>query len=570
MQKRWNILPGNEQKTNALHDALKINPILCRILVQRGVDNYDLAKKYFRPQLSDLHDPWLMKDMDLAVHRIFEAFSRKEKILVYGDYDVDGTTSVACMFNFLQKIYHPQLIDFYIPHRYREGYGISRMGIEFAKEHGFSLVISLDCGIKSTDLIAYASTLDIDFIVCDHHLPDATLPPSVAILNPKQKDCPYPYKELCGCGVGFKLITALSQHIGLPDEDYYCYLDLVATAIAADIVPMTGENRILAYFGLKKVNESPNNGIKALIHLSALKKELLINNLVFMIAPRVNAAGRMDDARKAVQMFIAPSYEEALTFAEQLHADNTDRKEADSSITEEALSIIENDEALLKRKSTVVFKSHWHKGVVGIVASRLIEKYYRPTIVLTQSGELVSGSARSVSGFNLYEAIHACREHLIGYGGHFAAAGMTLLPEQLESFSLKFEEIVSSTIDPLLLIPEIVVDSQIQFRDLTTSFYNILKQMEPFGPENMRPVFLAKKVIDSGYSKIVKDAHIKFSVKQDNTIFSGIGFNMVDKFLLLKTGQPVDIIFTVDENEWNGEKNLQLKVIDLKLSEPGI
>ncbi|MBS1599608.1 MAG: single-stranded-DNA-specific exonuclease RecJ [Bacteroidetes bacterium] len=569
MQKRWNILQGDEHKAVELQNALKIHPALCRILTQRGIETFEAAKKYFRPELKDLHDPWQMRDMDKAVHRIFEAFSKREKILVYGDYDVDGTTSVACMFTFLQKIYHPELLDFYIPHRYREGYGISKAGIDFAKENGFSLIISLDCGIKSTELIGYAITLGIDFIVCDHHLPDITLPPAVAILNPKQKDCNYPYKELCGCGVGFKLITALSEHLGLPEEDYYCYLDLVATAIAADIVPMTGENRILAYYGLKRVNESPNNGIRALIHLSTLKKELSINNLVFMIAPRVNAAGRMDDAKKAVQMFVAPTYEVALKYAEQLHADNTDRKEADSTITEEALAIIESDEILINRKSTVVFQSHWHKGVVGIVASRLIEKYYRPTIVLTKSGELVAGSARSVSGFNLYEAIHACRDHLVGYGGHFAAAGMTLLPDQVESFSLKFEEIVSSTIDPDLLIPEIIVDSPIQFKDLTSSFYNILQQMEPFGPDNMRPVFIAKNVMDSGYSKIVKDAHIKFSLKQNNTVFSGIGFNMADKIHFLKSGKPVDILFTLDENEWNGEKNLQLRVIDLKLSEPG-
>jgi single-stranded-DNA-specific exonuclease len=444
------------------------------------------------------------------------------------------------------------------------------MGIDFAKENGFSLIISLDCGIKSDVLIAYAKTLDIDFIVCDHHLPDKVIPPAVAILNPKQKDCNYPCKELCGCGVGFKLITALSEHLGLPEQDYYCYLDLVATAIAADIVPMTGENRTLAFYGLKKVNEDPNNGIKALIQLSALKKELQINNLVFMIAPRVNAAGRMDDARKAVQMFVAGTYDAALKYAEMLHADNTDRKEADSNITEEALAIIEKDEISRQRKSTVVFQSHWHKGVVGIVASRLIEKYYRPTIVLTQSGELVAGSARSVTGFNLYEAIHACREHLLGYGGHFAAAGMTLLPDQVESFSLKFEEIVSSTIDPHLLIPEIIIDASVRFKDLTNSFYNILEQMEPFGPENMRPVFIARNVMDSGYSKIAKEAHIKFSLKQDNILFTGIGFNMADKFQLLKS-KPVDIIFSLDENEWNGEKNLQLKVIDLREaeSEPG-
>ncbi len=353
----------------------------------------------------------------------------------------------------------------------------------------------------------------------------------------------------------------------MPEEDYYCYLDLVATAIAADIVPVTGENRVLAFYGLKKVNEKPNHGIKALIDLSVLKKQLLLNNLVFMIAPRVNAAGRMGDASKAVHMFIAGSYEEALSYAEMLHSDNSDRKEADTNITEEALAIIESNEILINRKSTVVFQSHWHKGVVGIVASRLIEKYYRPTIVLTQSGEVVAGSARSVNGFNLYEAIHACREHLLGYGGHFAAAGMTMLPEQVELFSAKFEEIVSTTIEPRLLIPEIIIDAEVEFVNLTSSFYNILKQMEPFGPENMRPVFIARNVTDTGYSKVVKEMHIKFSLRQGNTIFTGIGFNMAHKFHLLPEKKPLDMIFTLDENEWNGQTHLQLKVIDIRENE---
>src|SRR5215467_7124967 len=482
MQKRWNILKSDEQKTASLQAQLKINPTICSILVQRRIDDFDIAKQYFRPQLSDLHDPWLMKDMEKSVHRVFDAINNKEKILVFGDYDVDGTTAVACMYQFLQKIYRPEFVDFYIPHRYREGYGISKLGIDFAYENGFSLVISLDCGIKSVDLITYAKTLGIDFIVCDHHMPDAILPPAVGILNPKQPGCFYPYKELCGCGVGFKLIAALSEHLALPEADYHCYLDLVATAIAADIVPMTGENRILTFYGLKKVNEYPNSGIKALISLSELKKELHINNLVFIIAPRINAAGRMDDARKAVQMFIAKSYEEALSFAEMLHSDNSDRKEADSNTTEEALAIIEQSEILINRKSTVVFQSHWHKGVVGIVASRLIEKYYRPTVVLTQSGEVVAGSARSVSGFNLYEAIHACRDHLLGYGGHFAAAGMTLLPEQVAAFSLKFEETVAAMIQPRSLVPEIVIDAELPFETIRQTFYNILRQMEPFGP----------------------------------------------------------------------------------------
>ncbi len=559
-------MQADPSKVHALHESLKISPVLCQILVERGIDTFDLAKSYFRPQLAALHDPWLMKDMDKAVERIFEAFSREEKILVFGDYDVDGTSAVACVFQFLAKVYQPQRLDFYIPHRYREGYGVSKLGIDFARENQFTLIISLDCGIKSVDLIDYARSLGIDFIVCDHHLPDQRLPAARAILNPKQPGCLYPYKELCGCGVGFKLITALAQHIGLPEEDVFCYLDLVATAIAADIVPITGENRVLAYYGLKKINENPSHGIRALMQLSDLTKQLYMNNLVFMIAPRVNAAGRMDDARKAVQMFIAPSFEEALSYAQMLHTDNSSRKEADNSITEEALQLLEADPAHLERKSTVVFQPHWHKGVVGIVASRLTEKYYRPTVVLTSSGEIVAGSARSVIGYNLYEAIHACREHLLGYGGHFAAAGLTLLPDQLEGFKAKFEQVVGATIEPRLLIPEIVIDAEIQFKEMNRSFYNILTQMEPFGPENMRPLFLARSIKDTGQSKIVKDAHVKFSVEQEELLFNGIGFNLAAKFPLLQTRKPVDLLFTLEENEWNGQKNLQLKVVDFRLT----
>jgi single-stranded-DNA-specific exonuclease len=565
MEKRWKIVAPDRQKSDLLLQSLKISPVICNILVQRGIETFEQSKKYFRPEMTDLHDPWLMKDMDKAVERIILAVSNKEKILVFGDYDVDGTTAVACLYRFLKKI-HPDL-DFYIPHRYREGYGVSKAGIDHAKENGFTLIISLDCGIKSIDLISYAKQLGIDFIVCDHHLPDEELPPAVAILNPKQKDCNYPYKELCGCGVGFKLISALAPQFGLGDDDIYECLDLVATAIAADIVPITGENRILAFYGLKKANENPNNGIKALAFLSSLVKELHINNLVFMIAPRVNAAGRMDDARKAVQMFIAETYDEALHFAEMLHSDNTDRKEADGSITGEALTLINENSEWLERKSTVVYRSHWHKGVVGIVASRLIEHYYRPTIVLTKSGEFAAGSARSVPGFNLYEAVHACREHLIGYGGHFAAAGLTLEIDKIDAFRKKFEEIVSATIHPELLIPEIVIDAEINFSDIQWPFYNILQQMEPFGPENLRPVFVAKKVWNTGYSKIVKEEHIKFSLKQNNTVFTGIAFKMSDKFHLLQMNKPIDVVFKIDENEWNGNKTLQLRIIDFRISE---
>ena len=393
------------------------------------------------------------------------------------------------------------------------------------------------------------------------------LPDAVAILNPKQIDCNYPYKELCGCGVGFKLITALAQHYSINEEFYYCYLDLVATAIAADIVPMTGENRILAYHGLQQINTNPSAGIKSLIKLGGIQKELNITNVVFVIAPRVNAAGRMDDAKKAVQLFIEKDPEKAFAIAEMLHSDNSDRKEADSSITEEALAVIDNDAILINRKSTVVYKEHWHKGVVGIVASRLTEKYYRPTVVLTRNGDIVTGSARSVTGFNLYEAVHACREYLIGYGGHFAAAGLSMLPDNVQAFTNRFEEEVAATIPDHLLIPEIVIDSEISFSTITATFYKIICQMEPFGPLNMRPVFIARNVTDAGYTKIVKDFHIRFVLKQDDITLTGIGFNMADKFPLIETKKPLDVVFTIDENEWNGETNLQLKVIDLRPSE---
>ncbi|HRO69022.1 MAG TPA: single-stranded-DNA-specific exonuclease RecJ [Chitinophagaceae bacterium] len=564
MEKRWTIIPGDPDKAEALNRVLKISPVFCKILTQRGITTYDEARDFFRPQLSHLHDPWLMKDMNKAVERILPALENQEKVLVFGDYDVDGTTAVASMYSFLKK--NGFNVDFYIPHRYREGYGVSKAGIDFAKENGFTLIISLDCGIKSYVLITYAKTAGIDFVVCDHHLPDEILPPAIAILNPKQSDCHYPYKELCGCGVGFKLITALAEKLKLPEQFVYEYLDLAAVAIAADIVPITGENRILAYYGLQKANENPNPGIKALCHLGGVQTQLQINNLVFIIAPRVNAAGRMDDATKAVQLFISETYEEALTFAEQLHSDNTNRKEADTSTTQEALALIEENENWINSKSTVLFKPHWHKGVVGIVASRVIEQYYRPTIILTQSGNLAAGSARSVPGFNLYEAVHACRDHLLGYGGHFAAAGMTLEIDKIDAFRAKFEDIVASTIDPDLLIPEILIDAEISFDDITWPFYNILNQMEPFGPENLRPVFLTRNVVDTGYSRIVKETHLRFSLRQGGRTFTGIGFNLHDKYECLRQKQPCDIVYKLDINEWNGEKSLQLRVIDCRPS----
>jgi single-stranded-DNA-specific exonuclease len=563
--KRWRIEKTDQAIAGALYAGLKIHPVLCNLLAQRGVKNFEEAKDFFRPSLSGLLDPWLLKDMHKAVDRILQAFRAGEKILVFGDYDVDGTTSVACMYKFLKKYY--EAVDYYIPHRYREGYGVSKAGIDLAIEQNFTLIISLDCGIKSTDLIGYAKNAGVDFIVCDHHMPDDELPPAVAILNPKQKDCAYPFKDLCGCGVGFKLICALAETMKLPAEEAYEYLDLVATAIAADIVSMNGENRIMAYFGLKKANENPNAGIRALCQLSGLKESIQISNLVFIIAPRVNAAGRMDDARKAVQLFISDTPEEALLWAEELHTDNTNRREADSNITDEALLLIDSDEALVKKFSTVLYQPHWHKGVVGIVASRLIEHYYRPTIVLTQSGDYVAGSARSVSGFNVYEAVHKCKDLLLGYGGHFYAAGMTLEPGNVEAFCKKFEEVVTASIDPDMLVPEILIDAEINFSDISMSLFHIISQMEPFGPGNLRPTFVTKKTFDTGYSKVVKEKHLKFSLRQNGIVISGIGFGLADKIDILKSNKPVDIVYKLDENEWNGQKSLQMKVIDVKLSE---
>lgn len=567
MQKRWTVKTYQPNQERLLQAALKVHPLLCRLLVQRGITTFESARHFFRPSLTDLHDPWLMKDMDKAISRIELAFFRNEKILVYGDYDVDGTTAVATVYAFLLKIYSN--IEYYVPHRYREGYGISMQGITYARENDFSLVIALDCGIKSIDHIRHASELGIDFIVCDHHLPDSELPPAVAILNPKQADCPYPYKELSGCGIGYKLICALAQKRGMPDSDANACLDLVATSIAADIVPMTGENRVLAFHGLKKVNEDPLPGIRALIELSALKEHLTISNLVFVIAPRVNAAGRMDDARKAVNLFIENDPAQAAAIAAVLHADNFDRKEIDNTITQEALTIIQNDDSMTARKSTVLYQAHWHKGVVGIVASRLIDKYYyRPTIILTQSNDKVAGSARSVTGFNVYEAIHQCRDLLENYGGHFYAAGMTLKTENVKAFQDRFEEVVSKTILPDMLVPEIVIDTEITFNDITPAFNNILKQFEPLGPENLRPVFLARNLTDNGFSRIVKDEHIRFSVKQyrSNVTMTGIGFYMAEKFPLVTSKKPFDMVFTIEENEWNGATVLQLKVMDIRES----
>lgn len=566
MKKRWNILSFNRETVAHLQEVLQVNPTLCKLLDQRGIKTFEEARAFFRPSLKALHSPWLMKDMRKAVDRIQLAVERKEKVLVYGDYDVDGTSAVATMFMFLQNIIDSEHLEFYIPHRYREGYGVSKAGIDFAKEHDFSLIISLDCGIKSVDLIDYANQLNIDFIVCDHHLPDTKLPNAVALLNPKQSDCNYPFKELCGCGVGFKLICALTEHFGLSPELPYSFLDLNAIAIAADIVPIVDENRVLTYYGLQKINTDPSPGIKAILEKAEVKLPLTITNVVFIIAPRVNAAGRMDDARKAVNLFIEKDRDAALELATALQSDNTDRKVEDSSTTEEALKMILADTNAPHRKTTVVYADHWHKGVVGIVASRLIENHYKPTVVLTRSGEMVAGSARSVPGFNLYEAIHACRQHLVAYGGHMAAAGLSMLPENVTLFQEEFERFVSSTIDPKLLTQEIIIDAEVTPNDVTYSLYKLIMQLEPFGPGNMRPVFVLKNINATSVS-VLKEKHLRITVSLNGNTISCIGFNLAELEELVKYGRSFNMAFSMDENTWNGNTSLQLKIIDIRPNE---
>lgn len=563
--KRWTVKPADEQKVNRLCEALNIQPAICRILVQRGIEDYESARLFFRPELSHLHDPFLMKDMKKAVERISEAIEWHERIMVYGDYDVDGTTAVSLLYSFLRKNYKGDLA-FYIPHRYREGYGISRQGIDYAHANGYNLVITLDCGIKSVEMIAYAKSLGIDVVVCDHHLPDDELPPAFAILNPKQSDCTYPYKELSGCGIGFKLASALAIHWKQSMESVYQYLDLVATSIAADIVPMDGENRILAFYGIKRINESPCLAISTLKALAGVTRPLSISDLVFVIGPRVNAAGRMDDARKAVEFFIETDPEKIQALAAALHSDNDDRKEVDKSTTEEALAIMQ-DEAMQGRRSTVLFRPHWHKGVVGIVASRLIDHYYRPTILLTSANGKATGSARSVSGFNIYEAIHECRDLLDNYGGHFYAAGMTMGEDRVNEFIDKFEKVVAATITEEQRTPEIEIDAEIPLTLVKPAVYNIIKQFEPFGPANMKPVFITRGLYDyQGKSVIVKDQHLRVVVYQQNgSVAEGIGFGLADKYDLVKNGS-FDMVYNIEENEFNGTTRLQVKVIDIKRS----
>lgn len=560
---RWNVKPEPEkEKIAQLSSALQIDVSLAKLLCQRNIETFEEAKMFFRPSLDDLYDPFLMKDMDLAVRRIEEAISNDESILIYGDYDVDGTTSVSLLYSYL-SILTPKIAT-YIPDRYDEGYGVSLKGIDFAEDNGFSLVIALDCGIKALNQVAYAKEKNIDFIICDHHKPGEKLPDAFAILNAKRKDCEYPFKELCGCGVGFKLIQALASKKDTPIEELVPYLDLVATAIAADIVPIVDENRVLTYFGLQVINERPRNGIKALLH-QVKKTELTITDVVFIIAPRINAAGRIKHGNAAVELLIESNYEDALSYAQEIESFNVNRRELDTKITEEALyQIRKNKEE--NRFTTVVYDKNWHKGVIGIVASRLTETYYRPTLVFTKSGDKLAASARSVKGFDVYNALQACEEHLIQFGGHKYAAGLTLKPENYEAFKSKFEAVVQTSIDPELLEPEITIDTELEFTEITPKFFRILKQLAPFGPQNMKPVFVSRNVRDNGYGKQVGSdkSHLKLSLFQgDNTqTINAIGFGLGNKIDDIHNG--FDVVYTIDENEWNGYKSLQLVLKDLK------
>lgn len=588
VETRWIIAQDVEQqKVKELSKAIGVDDKLATLLVQRGITTYNEAKDFFRPSLNQLHDPFLMKDMDKAVDRLVKAMKDGEKILIYGDYDVDGTTAVALIYTYLKNLINKKKIEFYIPDRYEEGYGISYKGIDYAADNGFGLVIVLDCGIKAVEKINYANERGVDFIICDHHRPGDEIPQAVAVLDSKRNDCEYPYKELSGCGVGFKLITGLSMRLGRPIEEVYELLDYVAVSIAADIVPITGENRILAFFGLKLLNKKPRPGIEAVlghanIHRkeeysssdsemekqNVLERELTISDLVFLIGPRINAAGRLEKASDSVRLLIATNQNHAEKLAASINDLNVKRREFDNAITEEALSMIDADEKMRNAKSTVIFNENWHKGVIGIVASRLTDSYYRPTIVLTRSGNLITGSARSIKNFDIYDAIDNCSDLLEHFGGHKYAAGLSLKPENLEKFSERFEQYVSEHLDEDELIPELNVDIKMDFSNITPKFVRILKQFAPFGPGNLSPVFLTENVIDSGYSRAVGNKkHLKLTVTQrDNTenVFAGIAFQKGDLFERIHSKEPFSMCYYIEENFWQGKTTLQLNVKDIK------
>ena len=561
---RWTLKPKPEAtKVADLQNALQVDEVVSTLLIQRGIETYEDAKTFFRPSLEDLHNPFLMKDMDKAVARIEEALSKGENILVFGDYDVDGTSSVALMSSYLKT--RTDTVATYIPDRYDEGYGVSIKGIDFAHDNDFSLIIALDCGVKAIDKVAYAKEKDIDFIICDHHRPGSELPNAIAVLDPKRDDCEYPYKELCGCGVGFKLIQALAQNEGKTVEDLAEYLDLVAAAIGADIVPITGENRVLAYFGLQVINSSPRPGIKAIIN-QVKKEELNITDVVFIVAPRINAAGRMKHGNYAVTLLTEMNFDLAQQYAAEIEEFNTDRREADQRITEEALLQIEKNKEQ-EGFTTVVYHEDWHKGVIGIVASRLIETYYRPTLVFTKSGDKLAASARSVSGFDVYNALESCSEHIEQFGGHKYAAGLTLKEENYEAFKQAFEDEVSKTIDKSLLTPEIKVDLNIDLHHVNDKLWRIIRQFGPFGPGNMTPIFMTENLKDTGYGKCVgeDDKHLRITVTQpgaDKIVC--IGFGLGDKYDIISNRKPFKAVYSIDENHWKGSVSLQLKLRDIK------
>ena len=562
---RWKLKPEtNPQITSKLALELGVDNTLAKLLVNRGIKTFDEAKAFFRPSLTDLHYPYLMKDMDKAVERIEKAIIKGENILVYGDYDVDGTTSVSLVFSYLKTIY-PNVAT-YIPDRYAEGYGISFQGIDYADDNSITLIIALDCGIKAIDQVNYAKGKGIDFIICDHHRPGDKIPNAIAVLDPKRVDCNYPYKELCGCGVGFKLVQALASNRDQTIDDLVTYLDLVATAIAADIVPITGENRILAYFGLQVINQNPRTGIKAMIQ-QVKKEEFTITDVVFMIAPRINAAGRIKHGNYAVELLTEMDFDTAVKFASEIEKNNTDRKELDKTITIEALQQIEENKEQ-ENFSTVVYAENWHKGVIGIVASRLIETYYRPTLIFTKSGDKLAASARSVKGFDVYEALEQCSEFIEQFGGHKYAAGLTLEPSNYENFKAKFEEVVKNTLPEELRTPEISIDAEISLDEVTPKFFRILKQLEPFGPQNMKPAFMTGGLRDNGYGKKVgvDETHLKLNIFQGSNqkTYNAIGFSMGEKHQITTNGNSFKAVFNIDENHWNGNTSLQLLLKDIE------
>ncbi len=581
MDKCWVLKsPGDPEKIAELSNVLNIDRSLSNLLVQRGIATLEDARTFFRPTLDNLFDPFLMKDMDKAIARITRALDKKENILVYGDYDVDGTSAVSLVYTFLHS-FHDQ-IDFYIPDRYDEGYGISVKGIDFAVQNNVKLIIALDCGIKAVEKVAYASSKGVDFIICDHHRPGAEIPAAVAVLDPKRNDCPYPYKELSGCGIGFKLIQAYTQQHNLPFEDLTQYLDLVAISIASDIVDITGENRILAHFGLKLINTRPRPGLEALLRYSAMMKnddgqggcvfirELTITDLVFMIGPRINAAGRIESGKNSVRLLITKDLDDAKRVAVQINEHNTERKTLDTFATQQALGMIGADAQLKSARSTVIYHPDWHKGVIGIVASRLTETYYRPTIVLTLSNGLITGSARSVRDFDIYEAVDACSDLLEHFGGHKFAAGLSLKPENLDAFRKRFESVVSERLQGIELVPVLEVDALLALNKINSRFYSILRQFAPFGPGNMAPLFVTKGVMDAGGSRIVGKNHLKLSVVHPDIAggpFSAIAFQQGERFGLIEKQIPFNICYHIEENEWNGSVNLQLNIKDIKFAD---